>query len=108
MKSHHRDRLVRVQRATATQNSFGEEILVWADIARGFGWVRYGSGAERRAAAQERAEQTITIGLLASPTVAGVKPTDRAIVDGATWNIAGIAFSDGEVVLTAARAGDAE
>lgn len=49
--------------------------------------VLYGTGAERRQAAQERAEQAATIMVNWTPTLAGVVPKNRAQFDGFDWDI---------------------
>lgn len=47
----------------------------------------YGTGAERREAAQEAASQPATVMVNWTPTLAGITAKDRAEFDGAAWDI---------------------
>lgn len=49
--------------------------------------VLYGTGAERRQAAQESAQQAATVMVNWTPTLAAVVAKNRAVFDGADWDI---------------------
>lgn len=82
------DRLVTIQRKTVTQSDSGEEIPAWVDLAyRVPARVEATRGAERVTAAQEVAQQelTVTIRFHAIPAASRpLTPEDRIIypVDG--------------------------
>ena len=82
-----RDRLVTIQRATAATDDYGEGAPTWATLTTAFAKVLYGSGQERREAAQEAAAQTATFMFLWGATLAGVTVKDRIVFDGANWDI---------------------
>lgn len=86
-----RNRLVTFERATVTTNDYGEEIQTWGSYADAFAEILFGTGQERREAAQERASQAVTVIVAWSPTLAAVEPTDRLQALGSTWDITSIA-----------------
>lgn len=59
---------------------FGSPFSVWAD-------VRYGTGAERRNAAQEQGSQTATFLVRRWAQTEAATVRDRIIHDGAAWDI---------------------
>lgn len=87
-----RDRRVTFQTATKARGALGViEESAWT--ARGTRWaaVRFGSSAERRAAAQETVAQAATFRCLADTVTRAVLVSDRILFDGVTWDITGIA-----------------
>lgn len=78
--------LITIERATVTTDDYGDEIEVWASHAQAWARVRYGSGQERREAAQEAAVQTATFECDWSPTLETVTARDRVQFGGA-WDI---------------------
>lgn len=101
-----RDRLILFERATVSTDDYGGETETWAEYAKAFAKVLFGSGQERREAAQERAEQAATFKCGWNPTVAGVALTDRIQFDGAAWDITSRvpARLNKEIHFTAVRA----
>lgn len=79
--------LVTIQRATVTSNDYGDEIRNWGDIGTAYAAILYGSGQERRDAAQENATQAATFNFDWNPTVAGIRPTDRLICFDTAWDV---------------------
>lgn len=69
----------------------GEGLGVWQQLFTCLASVRYGTSAERRAAAGEQASQTATFRVLANPAVRGVTVRDRIQCDGRAWDVTGIA-----------------
>jgi head-tail adaptor len=76
-----RDTLVTIQRGTPTSDDYGGETMSWADLATAYARVRFGSGEERREAAQERAVQAATFECDYNGTLAGVQLNDRLFIN---------------------------
>jgi SPP1 family predicted phage head-tail adaptor len=79
--------LVTFERGTPSSDGYGGETLTWASIERAWAKVLYGTGSERRQAAQEGADQAVTIMVNWTPALADVVPKDRASFDGFAWDI---------------------
>lgn len=108
MEAGTRDRLVSIERATAVQDDFGEEILTWAEVFKEWARVFYSRGNERREAAADRSEMPITFSVLANSNSRSIVATDRIVYDGLIWNIEGIApvtRADIEITAVAAPTG---
>ncbi len=82
-----RTTLVTFERGTASTDDYGGETLTWATLTTAWAKVMYGTGAERRQAAQESADQPATIMVNFTPTLATVGPKDRVSFDGIAWDI---------------------
>lgn len=82
--------LVRFERATYTRDSYGTKIPSWALFTSAWASVKWGSGQERREAAQEKASQVATFEFDWSTKLSGVTVMDKMIVFGRTWDISGI------------------
>lgn len=65
----------------------GGEIVVWDELVQAWARVNYGTGIERREAAQEKAVQAATFECEWNPTLDGVEPTDRISFGGDYWDI---------------------
>lgn len=92
------DKRVTFQRASAGENSLGEEVIgPWADICTRWAQVSYGTGAERREAAAEEATMTITVTTHRDEATLAVTPANRIVFDGHTYNITSIADLPGNV-----------
>jgi SPP1 family predicted phage head-tail adaptor len=103
--SRHRDSLIKVERATVTQDDYGEEIETWAQAFQEFARVFYGRGNERREAAADRSEMPITFSVLANINTRTITARDRIRYDGLIWNIEGVApVTRGEIEITAIAA----
>lgn len=79
--------LVTFERGTPTVDDYGGETMAWATLATVAAKVLYGTGSERRQAAQEGAEQAATIMVNWTPDLADIVPKDRAQFDGFIWDI---------------------
>lgn len=98
------DALVTFQRATVTTDDYGGETPTWAQLVQAWAQVRAGTGAERRQAAQESAEQTRTFVTDWNPTLETVKVTDRIQYRGSDWDITDVALDGNrEIQFTATR-----
>lgn len=100
-----RDRLISLTRATTTTNDYGEDIPGEAvEITKAWALIRWGTGQERREAAQESASQSATFVCDRNPTLDGVLLTDRISYQNAAWDITGIApVSRSDIEITATR-----
>jgi SPP1 family predicted phage head-tail adaptor len=103
--SRHRDSLIKVERATVTQDDYGEEIETWAQAFQEWARVFYGRGNERREAAADRSEMPITFSVLANINTRTITARDRIRYDALIWNIEGVApVTRGEIEITAIAA----
>lgn len=83
-----RDVLIIVQRRGAeTDDGYTKQPGAWAEYARGWARLRYGSASERREAAQDRAAQAATFELDWTPKLAAILLTDRIIAFDTAWDI---------------------
>ena len=100
-----RDRKVTFERASVTQDDYGEEVATWAPLGSELANVLYGTGAERRQAAMEQGQQALTIRTLATGTTRGVTLKDRVVLDGEALDLVGISqIGRLEMEFTAIRA----
>ena len=98
------DALVTFQRGTAATDDYGGETHTWAEYAQAWAQVRAGTGAERRQAAQESAEQTRTFVTDWNPTLEAVTVRDRISYRGGDWDITDVALDGNrEIQFTATR-----
>lgn len=100
-----RSQLITFQRFTATTNDYGEEIQTWADLETAWAQVRFGTGQERRAAAQEGNEQAATFGVIGNPVTRALTVRDRINYLGEAWDIQALnpTSNNQGVVITATR-----
>lgn len=103
-----RPHLITFQKFMETgRDDFNAPIVEWADHARAYAAVLFGTGAERREAAQEAGSSPATFRTLYSPKLAAVEVKDRVNFKGADWDITSavpIGFQEG-FEFTATRAG---
>lgn len=83
------DSQIVVERKTVVSDDYGGEIETWAEICRPWAQIAYGTGSERRVAAQESAAQSASFRIRANPITTGIRPTDRISFNGAFWDIVG-------------------
>ncbi len=90
---------------TVTDDHGGETEGTPSHIAGAWVRILYGTGQERREAAQERAQQTATFLANWTPPLATVAATDRISSDGSDWDITNIALvgMNDEIHFTAIR-----
>lgn len=103
--------LIVIQRQGAeTDDGYTKQPGEWTEYARAWSRVRYGTSAERREAAQERASRTATFECDWSPALEAVKSTDRLIAFDTGWDISDAATmgNNREVHITAVANLEAE
>ncbi|KQM88652.1 hypothetical protein ASE67_02615 [Sphingomonas sp. Leaf23] len=83
-----RDRRISIERRTVTSDDYGGEVETWTQIVQPWAKITYGTGQERRVAAQESATLTATFRIREDSIAATITPLDRILFDGATWDIA--------------------
>jgi SPP1 family predicted phage head-tail adaptor len=82
------DRRVTVQSFTETENDFGEITQTWADAQTLWAGVSYGTGKERREAAQDQSALRATFFVRSSTFTRAITPgANRLTFDGLTWDI---------------------
>lgn len=86
-----RNRLIAFETATTTEDNYGGTVSTWGQVATAWAEVLYGSGQERREAAQEAGTQAATFICMWTPTLAGVGIKDRIQFDGSAWDITSVA-----------------
>ena len=102
-----RNRKVMFQRYETVEDPFGGETKEWADYEPEWANVVYGSGSERREAAQEAGSLTATFYVLRNAKTQALTVKDRVSYDGATWDITSAVPSrtyNEEIEVTATRA----
>lgn len=87
MRASERNRLVIFQRATVTTDDFGGETQTWADYCQEWASVSFGTGQERREAAQEAGSVPATFQVLANSKTNALGVKDRISFDGGVWDI---------------------
>lgn len=83
-----RDRIT-FQRRTVTFDNFGGEVETWEDLGKRWAWIIYGTGQERREAAQQSATVPATFNVPRDSLTRSLRADDRIAFDGALWNITG-------------------
>lgn len=81
------DRLITVQRATATTDDYGGETATWATVEQTYAKVRFGLAGEQRNAAQEGGLQAATFEVVPTAALSAVTLKDRIQFDGSDWDI---------------------
>jgi SPP1 family predicted phage head-tail adaptor len=82
-----RDRRITFEHAATVEDDHGGEEQTWSEYAQEWAAVLFGTGQERRDAAQEGGVQAATFICLWSPTLASVDLTYRINFDGDAWDI---------------------
>lgn len=98
------------QQGPPTDDGYNPIPGAWSTIATAWARVRYGTGAERREAAQENATQAATFEFDWSPETAAIRPTDRLVCFDTAWDVASAVTvgANAEVHVTAVANLDAE
>ena len=107
MKARNRPHLIVIEaRGVTGQDGYGHDIEGWAEFAREYAAVYFGTGREQREAAQASASQAASFEVLSNSKTRAVSVTDHRITfDGGIWNITGkqpLGLNQG-VRLTAVR-----
>ncbi len=109
MRAGRREALITFQRATATQDDYGEEALSWASLGTEWAAVFYGRGDERRQAAMEQGQQSATFQVLSNTVTRSVTLKDRLTLGGYIWDIVSIApMQRGLIEFTGTATGEAD
>lgn len=106
-----RPHLIVIQRRGAgADDGYTTQPGAWAEYARAWARIRYGTAAERREAAQESASRVATFECDWSSILQAVKSTDRLIAFDTGWDISDAAVIGGnkEVHITAVANLEAE
>lgn len=105
-----RPHLVRIQAPVTATGTLGGETHTWHDEGTAWAAVLYGTGQERREAAQENATQQATFNFDYSPETAGIRTTWRLYVFDTVWDVhsAVIIGANRDVHVTATANLDAE
>jgi SPP1 family predicted phage head-tail adaptor len=82
-----RTELIVFQRATTTEDDYGQPIETWADYVTRRARVRFRTAQEKREAAQEAASQTATFECVRSADLNAVTLKDRISYLGSAWDI---------------------
>lgn len=106
-----RPHLVVIQRRGAeADDGYTKQPGAWAEYTRAWARIRYGTAAERREAASERASRTATFECEWTPKLEALKPTDRLVAFDTGWDItdAAVIGMRSEVHITAVANLEAE
>lgn len=87
MTANTRDTKIAFERATTTQDDYGEEVSTWAALGTEWAAINWGRGDERRQAAMEQGAQPATFTVLDNPMTRDVGLKDRIVLDGAAYDI---------------------
>lgn len=103
-----RESLITIQRGVLTENDYGSDID-WTSpttVATAYARIRYGTGQERREAAQERAVQSASFECDWNATLASVQAADRISFESEAWDIVSKApLGHEEIHFAAVRVG---
>lgn len=102
------NRRVAIDSEAITEDSFGGEVKTFGEVGTRAAGIYYGTGRERREAAQESAVQTATIETRLDSLTRIIKPrTHQFRFDGASWDIVSAVFEprQGEAKFEAMRRG---
>ena len=105
MKAGNRNRRITFERRMVTTDDYGGEVEAWVDYCKAWANVSFGTGAERREAAQEASTAPATFRILWTSKTKVLSVTDRINYLDSTWDILSIvplAFNEG-VEITATR-----
>lgn len=83
-----RDRIT-ISRAVITTDTYGGEVQDWQPLAQRWASVRYGTGQERREAAQINATVPATFRIRVDSITKTIGPKDRIEFNDGIWNIVG-------------------
>lgn len=82
-----------VQRFATVELPSGEESKQWADYTSAYAEISFGTGKERREAAQETASAPATFYVRRNAETATITPADRVTFDGSDWDISSVSPS---------------
>lgn len=82
-----RESLITFEHGSPTTDDHGGETVGWSPLTTAYARIKYGTGQERREAAQEMAVQAATFECDWNPTLAAVAINDRITFDSEAWDI---------------------
>ena len=86
------DRSVELERASVSEDAYGQEIETWASIGREPVKMIVGSGSERRTAAQESGQQSATFRMRSHNRTRSLSNVDRLNLDGVIYDVEDVAI----------------
>lgn len=100
------DRRIVIERAAVTRDAMNAEVRTWQTYATVWASVSFGTGQERRSAAQESGGAPATFRTRWNPLLAAITIQDRISFMNATWDISSVVPSNRNEALdiTATRA----
>lgn len=101
------DRKVRIERRTVGRDAHGGEEETFDLLAVRSVWIVFGSGQERREAAQERATQAATVRMRRCSITATLTPADRLAFDPARQSTSAVDAPRWDIVSVAPMGRDA-
>jgi len=87
MKAGNRRWLIQIERKTVESDGYGGEVETWTPFVTEWAAVNYGTGNERRVAAQESATLSATFRIRDSDDARSIGPLDRISFDLGVWDI---------------------
>jgi len=104
MNAGQRTELIVFERATTSEDVYGQPVQTWATYATRRARVRFGTGQEQRQAAQEGGTQAASFECISSSTLRTVTLKDRISYIGSYWDITETAPLDRKTIrFTAVR-----
>jgi len=105
MSASERTELIVIERATNSEDSYGQAIPSWSAYATRRAYVRFGGAQEKREAAEEGGTQAATFECVRSSTLEAVTLKDRISYLGSVWDLTEVAPLDRQTIrFTATRA----
>jgi head-tail adaptor len=98
MNSSTRTELIVIQRATTTENEYGEVVSSWSAYASRRARVRFGTAQEKREAAQEGGVQSATFECVRSAVLDSVTLKDRISYLASVWDLTEVAPLDRKTI----------
>ena len=86
------DRSVELERASMSEDAYGQQVETWSSIGREPVKFIVGSGTERRTAAQESGRQSATFRMRSHGRTRSLSNVDRLSLGGTIYDIEDIAF----------------
>lgn len=104
MRAGLRTELIAFERATVTEDEYGQPVETWAALASRRARVRFGTAQEKREAAQEGGVQTATFECVRSAALDAVTLDDRISYLSSYWDLTETAPLDRKTIrFTATR-----
>lgn len=102
-----RDKLVTLQRRSAGEDEYGEDVPAsYSEVGQEWARFFWGRGSERREAAQMQSQQSATIQVLDNGNTRSMRARDRIVLGEINFDIAapGVPITRGELEFTVTAA----